>query len=135
MLDQGSRGAARLLRLSCRALEASANDERHRKFVRDDPPPHGALQGMSLEQDSARHDLQARRGRREKLASPRWPQPVAEAHPRCKVHRRNRGRQIASSSRCRLIPSVTKIWRYLSVFFTTCMLLNSILNVKPTLVP
>ena len=27
------------------------------------------------------------------------------------VHRRNRGRQIASSSRCRLIPSVTKIRR------------------------
>jgi transposase-like protein len=57
MLDQGSPGAARLLRLSCRALKASANNERHRKFVRDDPPPHGALQGMSLEQDGARHDL------------------------------------------------------------------------------
>jgi Cupin len=35
---------------------------------------------------------------------------VAEAHPRCKVRRRNRGRQIASSS-CRLTPSVTKIRR------------------------
>ena len=29
------------------------------------------------------------RGRREKLASPRWPQPVAENNSRCKVHRRN----------------------------------------------
>ena len=28
--------------------------------------------------------LQARRGRREKLASSRWSQPVAESHPRCK---------------------------------------------------
>jgi hypothetical protein len=28
--------------------------------------------GMSLEQNCARHDLQARRGRREKLASPQW---------------------------------------------------------------
>ena len=74
-------------------------------------PPHRALQGMSFQQDRARHDLQARRSRREKLASPRWPQPVAETHSRCKVHRRNRGRQIASSSRCRLIPSVTKIRR------------------------
>ena len=55
--------------------------------------------------------VQARRGRREKLASSRWSQPVAESHPRCKVHRRNRGRQIASSSRCRLIPSVTKFRR------------------------
>ena len=41
--------------------------------------------GMPVQQDRARHDLQARRGRREKLASPRWPQPVAESHPRCKV--------------------------------------------------
>ena len=43
---------------------------RHRKLVRDHPPPHGAIQGMSFEQDRARYDLQARRGRREKLASP-----------------------------------------------------------------
>ena len=35
-------------------------------------------------------------------------QPVAENHPRCKVRRRNRGRQFASSNRCRLPPSVTK---------------------------
>jgi hypothetical protein len=46
-----------------------------------------------------------------KLASSRWSQPVAETHPRCKVHRRDRTRQIASSSRCRLTPSVTKIRR------------------------
>src|SRR5262249_36387065 len=59
-----------------------------------------ALQGMSLKQNCARHDLQARRGCRKKLASPQWPQPVAENHPRYKVHRRNRGCQIASSSRC-----------------------------------
>ena len=45
--------------------------------------------GTSLEQDRARHDLQAGRGRREKLASPQWPQPVAENNSRCKVHRRN----------------------------------------------
>src|SRR5260370_35995964 len=63
--------------------------------------------------DRSRHDLQARTSRREKLASPPRPQPVAESHPRCKVQRRNRGRQIASSSRCRLTPGVTKIQRYL----------------------
>ena len=32
--------------------------------------------------DRARHDLQARRGCRKKLASSQWPQPVAENHPR-----------------------------------------------------
>ena len=35
----------------------------------------------SFATDRARDDLQARRGRREKLASPRWSQPVAESHP------------------------------------------------------
>ena len=64
--------------------------------------------GCLFEQDCAGHDLQARRGDREKLASPRWSQPVAESDPRCKVHRRNRGRQIASSNRCRLTPAVAK---------------------------
>ena len=109
VLDQGSRRAACLLRLPCRALEASAHDEPHRKLIRNRPPSHGPIQGMSFKQDRARHDLQARRGRREKLASPRRPQPVAESHPRCKVQRRYRGCQIASSNRCRLIPHVTKI--------------------------
>jgi putative transposase len=79
--------------------------------VRHGAPPHRALQRMSLKQDRARHDLQARRGCRKKLASPQWPQPVAENHPRDKVHRRDQDCQIASSNRCRLIPSVTKIRR------------------------
>jgi hypothetical protein len=71
------------------ALEASANDQSHRKLIRDGPSPNSALQRMSLEQDRARHDLQVGGGSREKLASPRWPQPVAENNSRCKVHRRN----------------------------------------------
>ena len=70
-LMKGSRCAARFLRLPGRALEASAHDQRHREHVRDRAPSNRALQGMPLEQDRARHDLQARRGRREKLASPR----------------------------------------------------------------
>jgi hypothetical protein len=50
--------------------------------VTGDPQPDPsatvpAFQGMSLEQDGARHDLQTHRGRRERLAPPRWPQPVA----------------------------------------------------------
>jgi hypothetical protein len=98
-------------RLPGRALEASAHDERRRKLVRHGAPPHRAFQRVSLKQDRARHDLQVGRGCRKKLASPQWPQPVAENHPRYKVHRRNGGCQIANSNRCRLIPSVTKIRR------------------------
>jgi putative transposase len=85
VFNQASRRVAGLLRLPRRALEASAHDKCHRKLLRDRPPSHGPLEGLSLEQDRARHDLQARRGRREKLASPRWPQPVAESRPGCKV--------------------------------------------------
>jgi hypothetical protein len=62
---QGSRRAAGFLRLPRRALEASTNEQRHRKRVHDDPPPHGAIQGMSFEQDRACHDLQTCRGRRD----------------------------------------------------------------------
>jgi putative transposase len=69
---QGSRCAAGLLRLPSRALETLAHDQRHRKLVCDCAPPHRTLERMSLEQDRARDDLQACRGRREKLASPRW---------------------------------------------------------------
>jgi len=103
------RDALLALRFPGRAVEASAHHERHRKCVRHGAPSHHAVQRMSLKQDRARHDLQARRGCRKKLASPQWPQPVAENHPRYKVHRWNRSSQIASSNRCRLIPSVTKI--------------------------
>jgi len=49
--------------------------------------------------------------RREKLAPPRPSLPVAQSHPCSKVRRRSRGNQIASSSRCRLVPAVTKIRR------------------------
>jgi hypothetical protein len=43
-----------------RTLETSAHVQRHRKRVRHDPPSHGTLKRLSLEQDCARHDLQAR---------------------------------------------------------------------------
>jgi hypothetical protein len=60
------------------ALEASTDDEHHRKRIRDGLSPHRARQRMSLEQDGADHDLQTRRGRREELASSRRSQPATE---------------------------------------------------------
>ena len=41
---------------------------------------------LSVEQDRARHGLQACRGRAEKLAPDRRPQPVAKTDPGCEVH-------------------------------------------------
>src|SRR3954453_3455149 len=110
---EGPRCAARLLRLPRRALEALAHHEPDRKHVRDDPPSHGARQGLPVEQDRSRHDLQAGPGRREKLAAARRSPPLAEGDPRCHLHRWHRGRQPTSSSRCRLTPTVTNIRRYL----------------------
>jgi putative transposase len=80
-------------------------------IVRDDPPPHGAFQGMSFQQDSARHDLQAGRGRGKKLTPSRWSQPVPQGHPWGKVRRRNRSSQTASSTRCRLTLTITNFRR------------------------
>ena len=73
-----------------------------REYVRHRSASNSPIEGLSLKQDRPRHDLQARTSRREKLESSPRSRPVAESCPRCKVQRRNRGRQIASSSRCRL---------------------------------
>jgi hypothetical protein len=109
--DQRPRGAVRFLRLPRRALETSTHDKPDRKYVRHRAASNGPIEELPLEQDRHRHDLQAHTSRREKLESSPRLQPVAESYPRCKVQRWNRGRQIASSSRCRLTPLVTKIRR------------------------
>src|ERR1700756_1557758 len=41
-------------------------------------PPYDPIERLSVEQDRARDSLQTGRGRAEKLASSRWPQPVAK---------------------------------------------------------
>ena len=78
--------------------------------VRHGTAQDNPIEGLSVEQDRACHGVQAGRSRAEKLAAPARLQPVAKGHPRGEVRRRNRGRQIPSSS-CRLIPPVTKIRR------------------------
>ena len=76
--------------------------ESDREHVRNCAASHNQIKGLPLEQDRTRYDLQARASRGEELASSARPRPVAEGHLRCKVQQRNRGRQIASSTRCRL---------------------------------
>jgi len=61
-------------------------------------PPHSSLQRISL--DRLRWPWSSNSPKPpKKLASPRWPQPVAESYPRCRVRRRNRGYRTARSSR------------------------------------
>jgi putative transposase len=77
--------AARLLRLPGRTLETPAHVESDRKHLRDRPTQDDPIKGMPLEQDRARHGVQAGRRRAKDLASPRRPQPVAKDHSRCEV--------------------------------------------------
>ena len=65
MPEEGSRSAARLLRFSRRALEALENDKPHRKHLRDRAAQDHPIEGVPLEQDRARHGIQAGRGRTE----------------------------------------------------------------------
>jgi hypothetical protein len=97
--EQGSRHAARFLRLPGRALETLADDQPHRKHLRHCAPPHHPIEGLSVERDRACDGLQTGRGRTEKLAASRRSQPVAKTRSRCDIRRRLTG------------PAVTKIWR------------------------
>jgi Transposase, Mutator family len=90
---------ARLLRLPGRALDGSAHIEPSRKHIRDRAPPDGTLEGVPIQQNRSRHDLQACRE-----SSPRWTKPIANGYSRSKVHGRSRGCK-RTSSNCRLTPS------------------------------
>ena len=70
MPEEGPGPAARLLRLPGRTLETPAHVESDRKHLRDCPTQDDPLEGMPLEQDGARHGVQAGRRRAEDLASP-----------------------------------------------------------------
>jgi len=72
MPDQGSRRAARLLRLPRRTLEALANDQPDREHLRNRPSSNDKVERMPLEQDGACHDLQTRTVSRDELAPPAW---------------------------------------------------------------
>ena len=88
---QGSRTVAHILRLSRRALETSEDDKSHRKYVCHRASPHDPIKRLPVEQDSAGHGLQARRGSDQKLATARRSKPVAEGRPWCQIHRRAGG--------------------------------------------
>ena len=57
---EGSRGVARVLRLSGRALDSHPQQQRHRVELRHHPPSDRSHQGLSDARRDARDDLQAR---------------------------------------------------------------------------
>jgi putative transposase len=56
------------------------------KHLRYCAPSHDPIEGLPVQQDRARDGLQTARGRAEKLASSRWPQPVAKTRSRCDIN-------------------------------------------------
>jgi hypothetical protein len=108
--EQGPPDVAGLLRLPSRALEAPANGESDREHLRRRTPSNRTIERMPIQQDGARHGLQARPSSRNELVPTRWTQPVAESDPWGKVRRRCRK---PSGKTIKLPPDSfrRKIWR------------------------
>ena len=96
--DQGSRGPARLLRFSRRALGPPAHREPHRERVCHGPSSNCADQRIAVAQDRQAHGVQARLRRRQNLAAVEGRKPVAESRPRHQIPKRRRGHRSAGSA-------------------------------------
>ena len=89
VLGEGSRGAARFLRLSCRALDSHPHDQPHRVHVRYHQAPHRAYQGVSHARRHALDDLQVGHERGEELAPAPGIRMAGEGDQRSEVPRRD----------------------------------------------
>src|SRR6266545_2907879 len=105
--DEGSRGPARLLRFSRRALGPPAHIEPDRERVRHGASSNRADKRISVAQDRQAHGVQARLRGRENMAAPEGRKPVAQGRPRRQIPKRRRGHRNAGSQR-RLINVVTQ---------------------------
>src|SRR6266853_5622525 len=108
MPDEGSRGAACVLRLPRRALGSLAHEQSYRKCVRNRPAQDGAHERLLVTDHRQADGVQARDRRIKHLAAAERNKPVAEDHRRCQIHRRHRGRSSAGKPR-RLIAASPKI--------------------------
>ena len=106
-LTQGSRGSARLLRLSRRALGPPAHVEPDRERVRHRASSNRADEGSAVAEDRQAHGVQARLRGRENMAAIEGRKPVAQGRPRRQIPKRRRGHRDAGSPR-RLIDRVTQ---------------------------
>ena len=105
--DEGSRGPARLLRFSRRALGSPAHIEPDRERVRHGASSNRADKRIAVAQDRQAHGVQARLRGRKNMAAPEGRKPVAQGRPRRQIPKRRRGHRNAGSQR-RLIDFVTQ---------------------------
>ena len=98
----------RALRLPRRALGPFADDESHRKRVRDGPAQDGAHERLVVVKNCQVDGVQTALRRIEDLAAPERHKSVAEGQRRCQIRRWHRGYRSAGTPR-RLIASSPKI--------------------------
>jgi transposase-like protein len=106
--DERSRRNACVLRIPRRALGPLADDESHRKRVRDGPAQNGAHERFVIVNDCQVDGVQAALRRIKDLAAAERHKSVAEGHRRCQIRKRHRGHPSAGKPR-RLIASSPKI--------------------------
>ncbi|MHC2275560.1 hypothetical protein ACVME8_002171 [Bradyrhizobium diazoefficiens] len=106
--DERSRRNACVLRIPRRALGPLADDESHRKRVRDGPAQNGAHERFVIVNDCQVDGVQAALRRIKDLAAAERHKSVAEGQRRCQIRKRHRGHPSAGKPR-RLIASSPKI--------------------------
>ena len=95
----GSAGAAGLLRLPGRPLDAPAHDQRDRVVVRHHPPPQQTGEGLRQPSEHAVDDLQDGHVRREILATTTRLSAARQGDRGSEIQRRHRGRRGQQSRR------------------------------------
>src|SRR5450631_1483244 len=104
MPDQGSRSTAGLLQLPCRALGSLADDESHRKRVRNGPPSNGTDERFVVVNDRQADGVQVGHRRIKNLATAERHKSLAEDCRRCQIQRRHRGPRSAGKPRRLIAP-------------------------------
>src|SRR5260370_38223158 len=108
MPDQGWGGAAWSLPPPRRPLGTLADDESHRKRVRDGPAQDGAHERLVVANHRQADGVQAAQRRIKDLAAAERYKSVAEGHRRWQIPKRHRGHRSGGKPR-RLIASAPKI--------------------------
>ncbi|MEY9134891.1 hypothetical protein ACVIWV_008587 [Bradyrhizobium diazoefficiens] len=106
--DERSRRNACVLRIPRRALGPLADDESHRKRVREGPAQNGAHERFVIVNDCQVDGVQAALRRIKDLAAAERHKSVDEGQRRCQIRKRHRGHPSAGKPR-RLIASSPKI--------------------------
>src|ERR1700675_1406292 len=104
MPDQGSRSTAGLLQLPCRALGSLADDEPHRKRIRNGPAQDSTDERFLVANDRQADGVQVGHRRIKNLATAERHKSLAEDCRGCQIQRWHRGPRSAGKPRRLIAP-------------------------------